>query len=135
MLSLRFRIRLLTRSGIALKAASVLGFDRLTDSGASGLPGDVLERENEIKRRCFWAAWLSCSINSDHHQGIGTFFHERVRQLPLPIGDEAFESGQSVELVSIATRAKKYEVNSGCQAPPSIMAELMSLVMIWQVSL
>lgn len=126
--------------GIAYKAAGVLRLEH--GKSMSGPPHDTTGRsgsswlDDEIRRRCFWATWLTNCINSEHYT-IGTSVNNRIMELPLPMDNFSFRNSVRGKLTT--SRIACEEIETGAlshdrsQAPPSVMAELVKLMMIWQV--
>jgi hypothetical protein len=124
--------------GIAYKAACVLSLDNPRSAATRVQHREVSESswlEDEIKRRCFWATWLTNCINSEHYT-IGTSVNNRIMNLALPIDDLSFRTSIQVPLTT--TRNSIEHIGRSIQdepkAPPSVMAELVKLMMIWQVN-
>ncbi|KAK5050478.1 hypothetical protein LTR84_003759 [Exophiala bonariae] len=123
-------------SGIAYKAACTLGIDHKDFTGgdqpALGSQINLGPQTSELFRRCFWAVWFTQCINADH-SATGLPQSERVMNLPLPIGEIAFHTGAEQPL---RTLTELYESRKNAQivqdtAAPSIMAELMTLMLSW----
>jgi hypothetical protein len=118
-------------TGIAYKAACVFGLgnpqrsNTTADSSASWL-------EQELKRRIFWATWLTNCINSEHYT-VGTSVNDGILNLPLPADDLSFRNGVEVPPVTTrdALKQQKSQTHNPSRSPPSIMAELVQLMMIW----
>lgn len=116
--------------GIAYKAACILGLDRAHATPTSGAPqpGSSAAVETEIKTRCFWAVWITNCINCQHYT-IGTSVNEHIQNLPLPSDDPSpltSNNDQTQSVRGLSTPAEGLGV-------PSIMAELVKLMMIWCV--
>lgn len=82
-------------------------------------------------RRCFWAVWFTQCINSDHRL-VGTSYDDRIMGLPLPLGEAPFNQNtqqSSVTLFDILNQPS--ELAGKEPVSPSIMAELMVLVLNW----
>ena len=117
--------------GVAYKAACVFGL------GNPPRPNAPTEApmpwvEQELRRRIFWATWLTNCINSEHYT-VGTSVNDDILNFPLPADDLSFRN--SVEVPPVTTRdaleQQKTQVSDRSRAPPSIMAELVKLMMIW----
>ncbi|KAG9240843.1 hypothetical protein BJ878DRAFT_523870 [Calycina marina] len=125
-------------SGIAYKAACVLKLDYAKSThlplNDPAYTSDSSWLNDEIRRRVFWATWLTHCINSEHYT-IGTSVNNRIMDLPLPINNYSFQQGikeplttAKMELDEIASRT----VSHNRPGPlPSVMAELVKLMMIW----
>jgi hypothetical protein len=123
--------------GIAYKAACTLRLDSEKTSPAhlecaseSSGPSSLVD---EIRRRLFWATWITNCINSDHYL-IGTSVNNRIVNLPLPMDDLTFRrSGIQTPLSPIRGPPKASEPpsNDASRSPPSIMAEIVKLMMLW----
>lgn len=124
--------------GIAYKAACVL---RLDDSKSihvsfheSAEISDSSWLNDEIRRRCFWATWLTHCINSEHYT-IGTSVNNRIMDLPLPINNDSFRNRTYEPLTTTRIELDKIEARTlpHDRPPPlpSVMAELVKLMMIW----
>ncbi|KUJ09191.1 uncharacterized protein LY89DRAFT_763921 [Mollisia scopiformis] len=121
---------------IAYKVACTLGLDinqpSLPSTSASSITGAIPRwLDAEVARRCFWAVWFTQLVNSDHRL-VGTSYDDQIMNLPLPLGDvtstEDIEHS-SVTLSDILNQRPKLPFKK--PASPSIMAELMVLVLNW----
>lgn len=125
--------------GIAYKAACILGFDK--DGTSTPSSAEMLHAsestpewiEAELLRRCFWAVWFTQCINSDH--GLqGPSYVDRVMRLPLPIGETSYVQNVQEPLRTMETVMETLShrhLNQDSPSSPSIMAELMFLMMNW----
>ncbi|KEF52228.1 uncharacterized protein A1O9_11855 [Exophiala aquamarina CBS 119918] len=123
-------------SGIAYKAACTLGIDRrdFATAGSSTLRSQTeSEWHNlEVMRRCFWAVWFTQCINADH-SATGLPQSERILNIPLPIGEAAFNDLSEQPLTTLSEMYHQPNNRSTEQAAaPSIMAELMTLMLNWR---
>lgn len=121
--------------GIAYKAACTLGIDRrdFANAGSSVFSSQTeSEWHNlEVIRRCFWAVWFTQCINADH-SATGLPQSERILNLPLPIGDTAFNNLSEQPLTTLSEIYHQPNNRPIPQAAdPSIMAELMALMLSW----
>jgi hypothetical protein len=121
--------------GIAYKAACTLGMG-LAEPTASGResPASTLDAhwiDAEAVRRCFWAVWFTQCINADHSV-VGTTYHDRVMNLPLPIGEQSFKNSVPQPLVNLSTVLQRHLIEVADNgSEPSVMAELMTLIFYW----
>ena len=90
--------------------------------------------EAEIQRRCFWAVWITNCINSDHYT-VGTSSNDRVMNLPLPANDSSFHQNIQEPPVTLSTviDGGGRVAAEGQNSSPSVIAELVRLVLIWLV--
>lgn len=89
--------------------------------------------DSERLRRCFWATWFTQSINGDHTVH-GRSQNERVMNLPLPMSEEAYENALDEPVTTpSAVLNPEASVVPGSSTQPSVMAELMTLMMFWLV--
>lgn len=126
--------------GIAYKAACVLRLEHSKSIKVSLHEttncSDSSWLDDEVRRRCFWATWLTNCINSEHY-ARGTSINKRIMDLPLPMDSHSFRTATRTPLVT--TRLALDELDSWAlshdrpQHLPSVMAELVKLMMIWQV--
>jgi hypothetical protein len=88
--------------------------------------------ESELRRRIFWATWLTNCINSEHYT-VGTSVNDKILSLPLPVDDLSFHNGTQVPSMNTrkALELQKSQSHDAPESPPSIMAELVKLMMIW----
>lgn len=118
-------------SGIAYKAACVFGLDNPPRSNTAA-ENSTPWVDQELRRRIFWATWLTNCINSEHYT-VGTSVNDDILNLPLPADDLSFRDG--VEVPPVTTRdaleQQKSQSPKASRSPPSIMAELVKLMMIW----
>ena len=122
--------------GIAYKAACTLRLDcektSLAHFECASETSGPSWLEDEIRRRLFWATWITNCINSDHY-AIGTSVNNRIVNLPLPMDDLAFcRSSIPTPLSPIRGPPKASERPSSDESrSPSIMAEIVKLMMLW----
>jgi len=121
--------------GIAYKAACTLGIDRrdFTNAGSASFSSQTESEWHNLEaiRRCFWAVWFTQCINADH-SATGLPQSERVLSLPLPIADAAYNDLTEQPLITISEIYHQPNSRPVQQsAAPSIMAELMTLMMSW----
>ena len=122
--------------GIAYKAACTLGLDLkepiFSSNEITPTSGTNPEKlDAETARRLFWAVWFTQCINSDH-RFVGTSYDDRIMNLPLPQGETTFTQNvqqASVTLSTVLNQPSKLSVKE--PASPSIMAELMILILNW----
>ena len=84
-----------------------------------------------MARRCFWAVWFTQCINSDHRLA-GISYDDRIMNLLLPLGEmpsSQIVQQSSATLSTVLNQASKFPVKE--LGSPSIMAELMVLILIW----
>ena len=95
-------------------------------------PGTISERiDAETARRLFWAVWFTQCINADHHL-IGTSYDDRIMNLLLPLGDPDFVQDFQQSSATLSTVLEQYSKSPVKEpASPSIMAELMILILNW----
>ena len=91
--------------------------------------------QTEIMRRCFWACFITQCINADHSSS--SFFDERIMNSYLPIGERSFADNVQEPLPPTLTDVIK---DSSIQqrdssSSPSVMAELVTMILYWQVIL
>lgn len=85
----------------------------------------------EMARRCFWAVWFTQCINSDHRL-VGTSYDNRVMNLPLPLGESLGSDAAPPSSMTLSTIFNQIsDPRAKSTASPSIMAELMVLVLNW----
>ena len=122
--------------GIAYKAACTLGLDLKVPNSppceiSSTSEANTKWLQVETARRCFWAVWFTQCINSDHRL-VGTSQDDQIMNLPLPVGEISFNENVQQPPVTLSTALKQPSdpsvINS---ASPSIMAELMILILNW----
>ena len=88
-------------------------------------------KREEISRRCFWATWLANCINADQYTPI-TIAKEKVRHVVLPRDDVALEGDIEPAAITLADEDKQNEKAKAVNnTHPSIMAEIVKLIMIW----
>ncbi|QKX63129.1 uncharacterized protein TRUGW13939_10297 [Talaromyces rugulosus] len=84
--------------------------------------------EAEKMRRLFWASWITNVINSDHYTP-GSAADTLVLTLPLPVSENAFLWSTEEPLATISQSSSKSQPTRNRE--PSIMAEIMKILMIW----
>ncbi len=85
--------------------------------------------EAETLRRLFWASWITNVINSDHYTP-GSAADTLVLTLPLPASEHAFLWGTEEEPLATISQSSGKSQLTGI-GEPSIMAEIMKILMIW----
>ena len=87
--------------------------------------------EAEKLRRLFWASWITNVINSDHYIS-GSAADTMVLAMPLPVSEDAYRLGTEEPLVSLSQSFAKYQnMPSGDLGEPSIMSELIKILLLW----
>ena len=122
-------------TGIAYRAACVLGLDQVqqTPSSQAAVSDGAAWVEVESRRRLFWATWLTNCINSEHYT-VGTSVNDRILNLPLPEDESVFKNPQSPppQANTLLLRDDSSAVQR--RGTTSVMAELVQLMRIWLVA-
>ena len=131
--------RAIIHASIAYRLSQLLGYDKLYEDAAAPLTNRGAQFDREMKRRCFWACWVSVCIGCEQRESIRAC--DRVTNLPLP---GRFEKGGSVQALNFALGQKMDDnwsvrpealANTETVRSPatSLMAELVKLLGVWSV--
>lgn len=135
--------RAIIHGSLAYQLCQVLGYARLHRDISYTSMSRSMQLDHEMKRRCFWASWVSLSMGGYKSDCCKTL--EELNGLPLPQNFEKAGSVQGIELRLSQKVEGNWKANISPVSPNhclvfskpscSLMAELIKLLDVWYVHL